>query len=144
MELQRSKATGRVHSLASSLKATPRRWGGPSRTPGCWRAATASSSGGTATDPSLHVRLLLLLAERYYENDQYDLWQATISAAPVLQRRAGLGDVELRAARATRAPGSSAWPEDRSFDEADRMVASALEDLAAMPGRHSDPRPTAW
>jgi tetratricopeptide (TPR) repeat protein len=73
--------------------------------------------------------MLMLLADRYYENGQFDRWQATLDRAYSLSR--GLPDAELRSqAACDKAYGLA---DQGHFDEADRLLAAALADLAALP-----------
>jgi eukaryotic-like serine/threonine-protein kinase len=82
-----------------------------------------------AGDPGLRVHMLLILADRYFENGQFDRWQATLDRAFSLSR--GLADVELRSRAACEKAYGSA--EQGRFDEADRLLAAALQDLSALP-----------
>ena len=82
-----------------------------------------------ARDPELRVHMLLMLADRYYENGQYDRWQATLDRAFTLSRV--VADVELRArAGCDKAFGLA---DQGRFDEAERLIADSLRDLSALP-----------
>jgi len=82
-----------------------------------------------ARDPALRVHVLLILAERYFENGQFDRFQATLDRAFTLSR--GLADVELRSRAAC--DKAYALGDQGRFDEADRLLAAALKDLSALP-----------
>jgi len=82
-----------------------------------------------ARDPALRVHMLLILAERYFENGQFDRFQATLDRAFTLSR--GLADVELRSRAAC--DKAYALGDQGRFDEADRLLGAALKDLSALP-----------
>jgi eukaryotic-like serine/threonine-protein kinase len=82
-----------------------------------------------AHDPALRVHILMMLADRYYENSQYDRWQATLDRAYSLSR--GLPDVDLRSRAACQK--AYALADQGHFEEADRLLATALRDLSALP-----------
>jgi serine/threonine-protein kinase len=91
-----------------------------------------------ADDPVIRVHMLLTLAERYQENQQYDRWLATLERAFVLSR--GIPDVGLRS-RAACAKARAEFdqhPGDAAGRAADRMVSEALRDLAAAPDAVAD------
>jgi serine/threonine-protein kinase len=82
-----------------------------------------------AREPELRVHMLLILADRYHENDQFDRWHATLDRAFSLSR--GLPDVELR----SRAACDQAFglADQGRFEDTDRLLAGALHDLSALP-----------
>jgi serine/threonine-protein kinase len=81
-----------------------------------------------AGEPALRVHMLLTLAERYYENDQYDRARSTLDRAFSASR--GLDDVALRSR------AGCAWAyavaEDGRFDEGLALLDRALADLAPL------------
>jgi serine/threonine-protein kinase len=87
-----------------------------------------------AGDPALRVHMLLTLAERYYENGQFDRWRSTLDHAFSAAR--GLDDVALRSR------AGCAWAfglsEDGRFDEAFALLDAALADLAPLPEAAAD------
>jgi eukaryotic-like serine/threonine-protein kinase len=82
-----------------------------------------------ARDPELRVHVLLMLADRYFENGQYDRWQATLDRAFALSQ--GLVDLELRARAAC--AKAYAVADQGNFDEADRLITASLRNLATLP-----------
>jgi serine/threonine-protein kinase len=87
-----------------------------------------------AGDPALRVHMLLGLAERYHENEQYDRWQATVDRAFSASR--GIGDVGLRS-RAGCAKAAGLDDEGHTA-EGDALLAAAVRDLAGLPDTESD------
>jgi tetratricopeptide (TPR) repeat protein len=77
-------------------------------------------------DPALRAHMLLILSERYHENDQFDRWQATVDRAFSLSR--SIADAGLRARAACVKAG--ALDDQGRVDEADRLLSSALQELA--------------
>jgi serine/threonine-protein kinase len=92
-----------------------------------------------ADDPVIRVHMLLMLAERYQENQQYDRWQATLERAFALSR--GIADVGLRS-RAACAKARAMYdqhPGDKATGRvAEGMLEEALRDLAALPDAAAD------
>jgi eukaryotic-like serine/threonine-protein kinase len=87
-----------------------------------------------ASDPALRVHMLLTLADRYYQNDQFDRWRSTLDRAFSAAR--GLDDVALRS-RASCARALALAEEER-FDEALALLDAALADLAPLPEAAAD------
>jgi serine/threonine-protein kinase len=87
-----------------------------------------------AGDPVLRVHMLLMLADRYYENNQFDRWQATLERAFVWSR--GVADVALRS-RAGCARAYALADQGR-FEQADRLLEGALADLAGLSDAAAD------
>ena len=92
-----------------------------------------------ADDPATRVHMLLILADRYQENQQHDRLHAALERAFIVSRT--IDDVGLRA----RATCAKAWslvdqaPEDAPTTAlADRLLADAFSDLAAAPGSEAD------
>ena len=92
-----------------------------------------------ADDPASRVHMLLILADRYQENQQHDRLHATLERAFSVSR--AINDVGLR----SRAACSKAWalvdqaPGDaQSVAAANRLLTEALSDLAASPGSEAD------
>src|SRR5206468_3930636 len=87
----------------------------------------------------VRVHMLLTLAERYHENQQYDRWLATLERAFALSR--GIADVGLRS-RAACAKARAVFdqhPGDAAgFRLADQMLGEALADLAPLPDAAAD------
>ena len=50
-------------------------------TSSCWPEARRSSIGGSRGDPILRVHMLLTLADRYQENQQFDAWRRVLQRA---------------------------------------------------------------
>ncbi|MET0555261.1 MAG: protein kinase, partial [Vicinamibacteria bacterium] len=92
-----------------------------------------------ADDPTTRVHLLLILAERYHENQQYDRWQATVERAFSVSR--GVRDVGQRA-RASCVKAFSLVdeaPDDpATVALANRLLDEAFSDLDASPGSEAD------
>ena len=85
-------------------------------------------------DPALRVHMLLTLADRYHENEQYDRWQATVDRAFSASR--GLGDVGLRSRAAC---AKAAGLDDQGkVTEADALLAPAIRDVAGRPDAEAD------
>jgi len=82
-----------------------------------------------ARDPELRVYILLMLADRYYENDQFDRWESTLDRAFSLSRV--ITDGELRA-RAGCAKAYGLADQGR-FDEAYRLISASLQELSRLP-----------
>ncbi len=87
-----------------------------------------------ARDPALRVHMLLTLADRYYQNDQFDRWRSTLDRAFSASR--GLDDVALRS-RAGCA-WACALADEKRFDEAFPLLDAALADLAPLPETAAD------
>ncbi|HEV8239389.1 MAG TPA: serine/threonine-protein kinase [Thermoanaerobaculia bacterium] len=82
-----------------------------------------------AGDLPLRVHMLLTLAERYYENVQYDEWKRTVERAYALSRP--LHDKRLRALAACTMANVEADTGERSRVEP--LIVEALDDLAGEP-----------
>jgi len=92
-----------------------------------------------AGDPVIRTHMLLTLAERYQENQQYDRWLATLERAFALSR--GIADVGVRSRAAcahARALFDQHPGDEASFRQADQLMAEALRDLAALPDAAAD------
>ncbi len=92
-----------------------------------------------ADDPATRVHMLLILADRYQENQQHDRLHAAIERAFTVSR--AIDDIGLR----SRATCAKAWSlvdqvddDAASAVEADRLLAEALSDLAAVPASEAD------
>ena len=79
-----------------------------------------------ADDPVLRVHLLLVLADRHYENYQFDRWSAAIARA--FEQSRTLPDIRLRALTACRMAITTAQRGD--YARSDALVAEALAQLA--------------
>src|SRR6185503_17188827 len=87
----------------------------------------------------IRTHMLLTLAERYQENQQYDRWLATLERAFALSR--GIADVGVRSRAAcahARALFDQHPGDEASFRQADQLMAEALRDLAALPDAAAD------
>jgi serine/threonine-protein kinase len=82
-----------------------------------------------ARDPELRVHILLMLADRYYENGQFDRWQATLDRAFSLSRVITDGELRSRAG-CDKAYGLA---DQGRFDEAYRLISASLQDLSTLP-----------
>jgi serine/threonine-protein kinase len=80
-----------------------------------------------AGDPVLRVHMLLVLAERYYENFQFDRWLSGIQRA--FEQSGTLPDVRLRAVAACRMAVAAGERGDYARSKA--LVAKALGEIAA-------------
>jgi serine/threonine-protein kinase len=92
-----------------------------------------------ADDPATRVHMLLILADRYQENQQHDRLEATVERAFATSR--GLSDVGLRsrAACAKAMVLAIQAPRDQeAARSADRLLSEALADLRALPGSAAD------
>jgi serine/threonine-protein kinase len=78
-----------------------------------------------AGDPLLLVHLRLVLADRHYENAQYDLWQTDLTRAYEQSRT--LDDVRLRSLAGCRL--AAAMSENGDYAKAFALVGQALADL---------------
>jgi serine/threonine-protein kinase len=92
-----------------------------------------------ADDPATRVHMLLVLAERYLDNQQYDRWQETAERALASSR--GIPDLKLRA-RAS-CLKAQAMVDERPNDpevvsRANGLLAEAFSDLEASPGSEAD------
>jgi serine/threonine-protein kinase len=90
-----------------------------------------------ANDPATRIHMLLMLADRYEENEQYDRWHATLERA--FQASRAIADVGLRS-RAACAKASGLV--DRSPRDKgglpDRLLAAAYADLATVRDAQGD------
>jgi eukaryotic-like serine/threonine-protein kinase len=87
-----------------------------------------------ASEPALQAHMLLMLSERYHENDQFDRWQATVERAFTLSR--GNADVGLRSRAAC---VQAAVLDDQGHEvEADSLLSGALRDLSALDDAAAD------
>ncbi|HEY0483171.1 MAG TPA: serine/threonine-protein kinase [Kofleriaceae bacterium] len=87
-----------------------------------------------AGEPALQAHMLLMLSERYHDNDQFDRWQATVDRAFALSRTSA--DIGLRSRAAC---GKAAAIDDRgNVRDSDTLLAAALRDLAAQPDAATD------
>ena len=82
-----------------------------------------------ARDPELRVHILLMLADRYYENGQYDRWQSTLDRAFSLSRVITDGELRSRAG-CDKAFGLA---DQGRFDEAYRLISASLQELSTLP-----------
>ena len=79
-----------------------------------------------ASDPALRVHMLLTLAERYYDNSQFDDWRRTIAQAFDFSR--SLSDARLRALAECMLGYSLA--DNGEFERAEELVSGALDALS--------------
>jgi eukaryotic-like serine/threonine-protein kinase len=92
-----------------------------------------------ADDPATRVHMLLILADRYQENQQHDRLEATVERAFAASR--GLSDVGLRSRAACEKAmvlAILAPREPEAARSADRLLSQALADLRAFPGSAAD------
>jgi serine/threonine-protein kinase len=92
-----------------------------------------------AGDPVIGTHMLLTLAERYQENQQYDRWLATLGRAFALSR--GIADVGVRSRAAcahARAEFDQHPGDEPGFRRAEHLMEEALRDLAALPDAAAD------
>ncbi|MEO7732576.1 MAG: serine/threonine-protein kinase [Kofleriaceae bacterium] len=87
-----------------------------------------------ADEPALQAHMLLMLSERYHENDQFDRWQATVDRAFVLTRSSS--DVGLRARAAC--VKAAAMDDQGQAAAGDVLLGVALRDLATLPDAATD------
>ena len=127
VELRRSEATNEFNAFLLK-EATPSE-GRPLTNAELLARGDDLVERGFAADPALRVHLLLLLADRYEENAQFDRRQAALDRAFALSR--GLPDVELRA-RAACAKAHAVADQDR-LPLAELLLARAQADLATLP-----------
>jgi serine/threonine-protein kinase len=132
VELDRAEATNDLASFLLS-EATPS-VGRPISNADLLARGEALVGRRFADDPALRVHMLLTLAERYHQNEQYDRWQATVERAFAASH--GIGDVGLRS-RAACAKAAGLDDQGR-VAEADALLAAALRELAALPEPESD------
>jgi serine/threonine-protein kinase len=85
-------------------------------------------------DPAVRVEMLLLLADQYFDNADFDRWRSTLDRA--FEASQGLTDVGLRA----RVKCARAWAlsdlgprHPTSQATADALIAEAIADLAGLP-----------
>jgi serine/threonine-protein kinase len=90
-----------------------------------------------ANDPATRIHMLLMLGDRYAENEQYDRWQATLERA--FQASRGIADVGLRS-RAACAMANGLVDQAPRDNEAmpDRLLAEAYADLATVTDAQAD------
>lgn len=86
-----------------------------------------------AGDPELETHMLLILAERYFENYQYAEWVRTVERA--FERSRGIADRSLRSA-ATCAMARATVESDATRSR--RMLAEATATLVALPGSEAE------
>jgi eukaryotic-like serine/threonine-protein kinase len=90
-----------------------------------------------ANDPATRIHMLLMLADRYWENEQYDRWQATVERA--FQASRGIADVGLRSRAACAKAGALVDQAPRDKEGLpDRLLAEAYADLATVPDAQAD------
>ncbi|HET9314629.1 MAG TPA: serine/threonine-protein kinase [Vicinamibacteria bacterium] len=92
-----------------------------------------------ADDPATRVHMLLILADRYQENQQYDRWHDAAERAFTFSR--GISDVGLRS-RAACAKAlvlvDEGLRDPATMARANELLAEARSDLAASPGFEAD------
>jgi tetratricopeptide (TPR) repeat protein len=91
-----------------------------------------------ARDPVMRVLLLLTLAERYQENQQYDRWRAVLERAFTVSRDIPDAGLRARAACARAIGVVDLGPRDGSDRTAERLIDEALRDLATRPDAVAD------
>lgn len=89
-----------------------------------------------ASDPALRVHMLLTVADRYYENDQYDDWKRSVEHAYTLSRQ--LAEKPLRALAACLLANVEAEVGDPA--RASALLDEALRELAAQPDYATEAR----
>jgi eukaryotic-like serine/threonine-protein kinase len=90
-----------------------------------------------ASDPATRIHMLLMLADRYWENEQYDRWQATVERA--FQASRGIADVGLRSRAACAKAGALVDQAPRDKEGLpDRLLAEAYADLSTVPDAQAD------
>jgi eukaryotic-like serine/threonine-protein kinase len=87
-----------------------------------------------AGDPALRVHMLLTLADRYHQNNQFDRMRSTLDRAFSAAR--GLDDVALRSR--TGCAWAFVLADEGRFDEAFPLLDAALADLAPLPEAAAD------
>jgi eukaryotic-like serine/threonine-protein kinase len=127
VELRRAEATNGFNSFLLQ-EATPSA-GRPITNAELLARGDALVDRRFARDPELRVHILLMLADRYYENAQYDRWQSTLDRAFSLSRVITDGELRSRAGCA-KAYGLA---EQGRFDEAYRLISASLQELSTLP-----------
>ena len=125
-QLRRAEATNDVGSFLLS-QATPR--GKPISNAELLAAGEALVTTRFAHDPTLRVHMLLTLADRYQENQQFDDWRRVLERAYGDSRR--LADPSLRAY--VTCGWAAQFAEQGKFAEALAAIAGALSVLASTP-----------
>ena len=87
-----------------------------------------------AQDPELRVHMLLTLAERYHENEQYDRWQSAVDRAFSASRATADAGLRARAGCAK----AAALDDQGRVAESDAMLAAALRGVTGRPEAESD------
>jgi len=87
-----------------------------------------------ADEPALQAHMLIMLSERYHENDQFDRWQATIDRAFALTRAST--DIGLRSRAACLK--AATMDDQGNAAAADVVLGVALRDLAGLPDAAAD------
>jgi serine/threonine-protein kinase len=124
VQLHRAEATNDLTSFLLS-EATPSE-GRPISNADLLARGEALVDRRFAGEPALRAHMLLTLAERYHENEQYDRWQGAVERAFAASRETP--DVGLRSRAAC---ARAAALDDRGHvSDADAMMAGARRDLA--------------
>ena len=132
VQLDRAEATNDLASFLLS-EATPAE-GRPISNAELLARGEALVERRFAGDPALRVHMLLTLADRYHENEQFDRWQATVDRA--FSESRGIGDLGLRSRAAC---AKAAGLDDQGHvAEADELLGAALRDLGAQEDAAAD------
>ncbi len=87
-----------------------------------------------ATDPALRVHMLLTVAERYYENYQFEDWRRSVERAFALSRNLSEPSLRIRSACTMAFVHASLGDRDRAASE----LAEGLRELELAPGEIAD------
>jgi serine/threonine-protein kinase len=132
VQLQRAEATNDLSSFLLS-EATPTA-GRPITNAELLARGERLVDRRFAADPGLRVHMLLTLADRYHENQQFDDWQRTLEHAFALSR--GIADQRLRSRAACALSVSMA--EQGNVTATEALLSSALAGLAGLPATEWD------
>ena len=132
VQLQRAEATNDLSSFLLS-EATPSA-GRPITNAELLARGERLIDQRFAADPVLRVHMLLTLADRYHENQQFDDWERVLSRAFALSRT--IDDRALRSRAACARAISLA--EQGAAGAASALLVSALADLAKLPAADWD------